>query len=233
MPEPMMYECNYSRFPREQHRPGLCSGLAFGEMAMKVAVPLGGNSSDQYMEPAGPDAGGRWLIYPLRMYSPSQVRNATSRPYSQCWNMLDQNCWHRFQCGHLQNWLGFKGRVSSLYCPLLRRLPGSGWVQALGTGLSTGGLVGLWVGDDGLKDASESVNPGRLGKDPSGGGSVRAEALGRNCLMCFQKREGIDEGRGIRGHQHSAQKRGTLCLPRQWGVAGLMVLASLGQWGLG
>ena len=39
--------------------------LSLGEMAMKVAVPLGGNSSDQYMEPAGPDAGGRWLIFTL------------------------------------------------------------------------------------------------------------------------------------------------------------------------
>ena len=59
-------------------------------------------------------------------------------------------------------------------------------------------------GDDGLKDVSESVNPGCLGKEPSDGGSVRAEALGRSCLLCFQKREGIEEGRGRRGHQHSA-----------------------------
>ena len=46
-------------------------------------------------------------------------------------------------------------------------------------------------GDDGLKDVSESVNPGCLGKDPLVGGSVRAEALDRHCLMCFQKREGM------------------------------------------
>lgn len=39
--------------------------LSLDEMAMKVAVPLGSNSSDQYMEPAGPDAGGRWLIFTL------------------------------------------------------------------------------------------------------------------------------------------------------------------------
>ena len=119
--------------------------------------------------------------------------------------MLDQNCWHRFQCGHLQNWLGFKGDGSSLYCPLLWRLPGSGRVQALSTGLSTGWFGGASLeGDDGLKDVSESVTPRCLGKDPSDGGSVRAEALGRSCLFCFQKREGIEEGRGRRGHQHSA-----------------------------
>lgn len=53
--------------------------------------------------------------------------------------------------------MGFKGGVSSLYCPLLRRLPGSGWVQALGTGLSTGWSGGASLeGDDGLKDASVS-----------------------------------------------------------------------------
>lgn len=129
----------------------------------------------------------------------------TSRPYPQCWNMLGQNCWHRFQCGPLQSWLGFKGGSSSLHCPLLRRLPGSGWVQALGAGLSTGWSGGASLeGDDGLKDVSESVNPGCLGKDPLVGGSVRAEALDRHCLMCFQKREGIEEGKGIRRHQHSA-----------------------------
>lgn len=77
----------------------------------------------------------------------------------------------------------------------------------------------------------QSVNPGRLGKDPSGGGSVRAEALGRNCLMCFQKREGIEEGRGIRGHQHSAPETRNLVSSTLMGVAGLMSAGHLGAVG--
>lgn len=130
----------------------------------------GDRSSDQYLGPAGPEAqpGGCWLIFTLqeRVHS-LKSGMPTSRPYPRHWNTLDQNYWHLFQCGHLQNRSGLGDSKAGGHpdiVPYFWRLPGPGRVQALGAGLSARWSGGASLeGDAGLKDVMESIL-GSLGR---------------------------------------------------------------------
>lgn len=85
--------------------------------------------------------------------------------------MLDQNCWASLPVWAFAELAGLQRTCFILILSLLRRLPAQAGFRPWALGFLTGWPGGASLeGDDGLKDASESVNPGRLGKDPLGEG---------------------------------------------------------------
>lgn len=126
-------------------------------------------------------------FYPLRMCSKFQVRNVNSRlSFPPPWNMLNQNYWHLFQRGHLQNWwdLGAQGggRLILMFLLWITRGP---W-----PGRPAGPETGWWVALSGVNwcffprgcwaGGGEGLNPGRLcRRTRRDGGAAWAEALGR------------------------------------------------------